>query len=89
MTSVGSAAELLELLPETRPDVLVVDVGLPDGDGRDVVQALRARGDTAPVIFLTARDALTDRLAGFAAGGDDYLTSRSRSRSSSQGSARW
>ena len=74
VTSAGSAAELLRLLPGTRPDVLVVDVGLPDGDGRDVVQAIRARGDMAPVIFLTARDALTDRLAGFAAGGDDYLT---------------
>ena len=72
--SAGSAAELLRLLPGTLPDVLVVDVGLPDGDGRDVVQALRARGDMTPVIFLTARDALTDRLAGFAAGGDDYLT---------------
>jgi two-component system response regulator MprA len=74
VTSAGSAAELLRLLHGTRPDVLVVDVGLPDGDGRDVVQAIRARGDMAPVIFLTARDALTDRLAGFAAGGDDYLT---------------
>lgn len=56
------------------PDLLVVDVGLPDADGRDVCQALRARGETAPVIFLTARDAVTDRLAGFGAGGDDYLT---------------
>ena len=55
-------------------DALVVDIGLPDADGRDVVQALRARGLSAPVIFLTARDALPDRLAGFAAGGDDYLT---------------
>jgi len=49
-------------------------VGLPDADGRDVVQALRARGIGAPVIFVTARDALPDRLAGFASGGDDYLT---------------
>jgi two-component system response regulator MprA len=56
------------------PDVLVLDIGLPDADGRDVCQALRARGVDAPVIFLTARDALTDRLAGFHAGGDDYLT---------------
>ena len=53
---------------------MVVDIGLPDADGRDVVQALRAQGVTTPVIFLTARDALTDRLSGFAAGGDDYLT---------------
>ncbi|MGW2230019.1 response regulator transcription factor [Streptomyces formicae] len=52
---------------------LVLDVGLPDADGRDVCQALRANGFLAPVIFLTARHQLTDRLAGFSAGGDDYL----------------
>jgi two-component system response regulator MprA len=56
------------------PDVLVLDIGLPDADGRDVCQALRARGVGAPVLFLTARDALPDRLSGFHAGGDDYLT---------------
>ncbi|MGZ4267589.1 MAG: response regulator transcription factor [Solirubrobacteraceae bacterium] len=55
-------------------DALVIDVGLPDADGRDLCQALRARGVSAPVLFLTARDAVTDRLAGFSAGGDDYLT---------------
>jgi DNA-binding response OmpR family regulator len=55
-------------------DALVIDVGLPDADGRDVCVALRARGCTAPVLFLTARDAVTDRLSGFSAGGDDYLT---------------
>ncbi len=57
----------------SRPDLLVLDVGLPDADGRDVCQALRAHGVDAPVIFLTARADLTDRLAGFSAGGDDYL----------------
>jgi two-component system response regulator MprA len=56
------------------PDLLVLDVGLPDADGRDVCQALRAHGVDAPVIFLTARGELTDRLSGFHAGGDDYLT---------------
>jgi two-component system response regulator MprA len=56
------------------PGLLVIDIGLPDADGRDLCQALRARGHHAPVLFLTARDALTDRLAGFSAGGDDYLT---------------
>src|SRR3954447_19609475 len=56
------------------PDVLVLDIGLPDADGRDVCQALRAQGVMTPVLFLTARDALTDRLSGFHAGGDDYLT---------------
>ncbi len=70
----GTAAEALELLRGQSPDALIVDIGLPDADGRDVVQALRAQGETAPVIFLTARDALPDRLSGFAAGGDDYLT---------------
>jgi two-component system, OmpR family, response regulator len=56
------------------PDLLILDIGLPDADGRDVCQALRAHGVDAPVIFLTARGELTDRLAGFHAGGDDYLT---------------
>jgi two-component system OmpR family response regulator len=74
VTTAGSAAEMFDIVPGRRPDALVVDIGLPDADGRDVVQALRAQGEMAPVIFLTARDALPDRLSGFAAGGDDYLT---------------
>ncbi|MEU6014571.1 response regulator transcription factor [Streptomyces sp. NPDC047515] len=52
---------------------VVLDVGLPDSDGRDVCQAMRGAGVTVPVIFLTARGDLTDRLSGFASGGDDYL----------------
>ncbi|GAA5017288.1 response regulator transcription factor [Streptomyces siamensis] len=51
----------------------VLDIGLPDADGRDVCQAMRANGFPGPVIFLTARHQLTDRLSGFSAGGDDYL----------------
>ena len=70
----ATATDFLRLLPQHSPDVLIVDIGLSDADGRDVVQALRARGVATPVIFLTARDAVPDRLAGFAAGGDDYLT---------------
>lgn len=54
-------------------DAVVLDVGLPDSDGRDVCQAMRGAGRTVPVIFLTAHGDLTDRLAGFASGGDDYL----------------
>lgn len=54
--------------------VIVLDIGLPDADGRDVCQALRASGVTAPVVFLTARDEVPDRVSGFTAGGDDYLT---------------
>ena len=56
------------------PDLLVIDIGLPDADGRDVCQAIRSRGVESPVLFLTARDHVVDRLAGFSAGGDDYLT---------------
>ncbi len=67
-------ADAVAAFGDDPPDVLVLDVGLPDADGRDVCQALRARGVTSPVLFLTARDALTDRLSGFHAGGDDYLT---------------
>jgi two-component system copper resistance phosphate regulon response regulator CusR len=68
-----NGAELLQRVEHFEPQVLVIDIGLPDSDGRDVCQALRARGVTAPVLFLTARNALTDRLSGFHAGGDDYL----------------
>ncbi|MFZ3555893.1 response regulator transcription factor [Streptomyces sp. BH055] len=60
-------------LPTDEVAAAVLDVGLPDADGRDVCQAMRANGFQAPVVFLTARHGLTDRLAGFSAGGDDYL----------------
>jgi two-component system OmpR family response regulator len=70
----ASGTEAVRAFAEAPPDVLVLDVGLPDADGRDVCQALRARGVRSPVLFLSARDALTDRLSGFHAGGDDYLT---------------
>jgi two-component system response regulator MprA len=72
--AVASGRELLERAAEGAVDLIVIDIGLPDADGRDVCQALRARGVHAPVLFLTARDALTDRLSGFTAGGDDYVT---------------
>ncbi len=54
-------------------DAMVIDIGLPDSDGRDVCQALRALGQHAPVLFLTALDEVHDRISGFHAGGDDYL----------------
>ncbi|MFH9867258.1 response regulator transcription factor [Streptomyces lydicus] len=54
-------------------DAVVLDVGLPDADGRDVCQAMRAQGFLRPVVFLTAHHGLSDRLSGFSAGGDDYL----------------
>src|SRR4051794_9319635 len=70
----ASGAEAVRAFSENPPSVLILDIGLPDADGRDVCQALRARGVAAPVLFLTALDALPDRLSGFHAGGDDYLT---------------
>jgi two-component system response regulator MprA len=71
--AVATGAQLLERAEKASPDAFVIDIGLPDADGRDLCQALRARGVDAPVLFLTARDALVDRIAGFDAGGDDYL----------------
>ncbi|MEA2459137.1 MAG: hypothetical protein QOC95_2109 [Thermoleophilaceae bacterium] len=73
VTGRANGGDALRAVEHEPPDALVLDIGLPDSDGRDVCQAIRARGVHAPVLFLTARDALTDRLAGFSAGGDDYL----------------
>jgi two-component system response regulator MprA len=69
----ASGGEAVRMFADDPPDVLVLDIGLPDADGRDVCQALRARGMQSPVLFLTARDAVPDRISGFHAGGDDYL----------------
>ncbi|MEZ0075515.1 response regulator transcription factor [Planotetraspora sp. GP83] len=66
-------AKALRAVQDHRVDAVVLDIGLPDSDGRDVCQAMRAAGIDVPVVFLTARDTLTDRLSGFSAGGDDYL----------------
>jgi two-component system OmpR family response regulator len=71
--SVATGHQALERVEHVSPDVLVIDIGLPDTDGRDLCQALRARGVQTPVLFLTARDAVVDRVAGFDAGGDDYV----------------
>jgi two-component system response regulator MprA len=57
----------------TRPDLLILDLGLPDLDGLDVVKQIRARGDDIPVLVLTARTQISDRVAGLDAGADDYL----------------
>jgi two-component system, OmpR family, response regulator len=59
---------------EVRPDVVVLDVMLPDMDGLEVLRRLRADVPDVPVLFLTAKDAVEDRLAGLTAGGDDYVT---------------
>jgi two-component system OmpR family response regulator len=73
VTSNGEQATRL-LGKDSGVQVCVIDIGLPDADGRDVCLALRASGQQAPVLFLTALGAVHERLAGFHAGGDDYLT---------------
>ena len=70
----GASALAIATRRENPFDVIVLDIGLPDADGRDVCQALRARGVKAMVLFLTARGQVGDQLSGFASGGDDYLT---------------
>ena len=66
--------QALTSLARDIPDVIVLDVGLPGGNGFDILQLIRARGVTAPVLFLTARDAVEDRVRGLRLGGDDYVT---------------
>ena len=69
----GSLAEARRKLALDPYDAIVLDLGLPDGPGLALVQELRAKGDPTPVLILTARDALDDRIAGLDSGADDYL----------------
>jgi two-component system, OmpR family, response regulator MprA len=69
----GDAAEALQMLADRSPDAIVLDVAMPDVDGLEVCRRLRATGDRTPVLMLTARDAVDDRVAGLDAGADDYL----------------
>ncbi len=68
------AAEARRLAEHARPDVVILDVNLPDASGFDVLHDLRALNPAVCVLFLTARDSVEDRIAGITAGGDDYVT---------------
>jgi len=68
----GSAA--VRLARQFKPDAIVLDMMLPDFDGMEVLRRVRADDPAIPVLFLTARDAVEDRVAGLTAGGDDYVT---------------
>lgn len=72
----ASGREALRIVadPAVTPDLVVLDVMLPDLDGFEVCRRMRADGIDIPVVFLTARDATADRLRGLTIGGDDYLT---------------
>src|ERR1700761_5560133 len=64
----------LSVIREFRPDIIVLDIMLPDIDGLQVLQRLRADGNQTPILFLTAKDSVDDRIAGLTVGGDDYVT---------------
>jgi two-component system response regulator MprA len=73
VATAADAGTALAAIERTIPDLLVLDVGLPDFDGFAVCRRLRAKGLSLPVLMLTARDAVPDRVAGLDAGADDYL----------------
>jgi two-component system, OmpR family, response regulator len=72
MAASGTAA--VRAAASSRPDLVLLDVMMPDGDGFEALRRIRSAGSEVPVIFLTARDEVTDRVRGFAEGGDDYVT---------------
>lgn len=69
-----TGSEAVSAVRGQRPDVIVLDMMLPDYDGMEVLRRVRADDPSVPVLFLTARDAVEDRVAGLTAGGDDYVT---------------
>lgn len=70
----SSGLEALQVARDFEPDALVLDIMMPDLDGMSVLRRLRESGNLVPVLFLTAKDAVGDRIAGLTAGGDDYVT---------------
>lgn len=70
----ASGSQAVKLAREVKPDAIVLDMMLPDFDGLEVMRRIRAEQPDIPVIFLTAKDAVSDRIAGLTAGGDDYVT---------------
>jgi two-component system OmpR family response regulator len=74
VTTGATGKDALQLAATDQPDLIVLDVLLPDIDGFEVCRRLRASGDEVPIIFLTARDTTSDTVTGLALGGDDYIT---------------
>ncbi|WP_406813663.1 response regulator transcription factor [Mycobacterium sp. M23085] len=74
ISTAGDGASAIATARRQRPDVVVLDVMLPDMSGLDVLHKLREENPQLPVLLLTAKDAVEDRIAGLTAGGDDYVT---------------
>ena len=74
VTTAASGNEAVKAARETRPDAIVLDMMLPDFDGLEVMRRIRTESPDVPVIFLTAKDSVEDRIGGLTAGGDDYVT---------------
>ena len=74
VVTAASGAEALRAATRARPDLILLDVMMPDGDGFEVIRQIRSGGPRIPVIFLTARGTVHDRVAGLTLGGDDYVT---------------
>ena len=72
--SAGTGMAAVRAAREFEPDAVALDMMLPDMDGLEVLRRMREHNDRLPVLFLTARDAVEDRIAGLTAGGDDYVT---------------
>jgi two-component system OmpR family response regulator len=74
VVTAASGAEAVQAAASSRPDLVLLDVMMPDGDGFEALRRIRSGGSEVPVIFLTARDEVPARVRGFDAGGDDYVT---------------
>src|ERR1035438_7513365 len=74
VVTAAAGTEAVQAAQRHRPDLIVLDVMLPDMDGFDVIRRLRGGGTRIPVVFLTARDAMEDKVRGLTLGGDDYVT---------------
>ncbi len=72
VTTAGTVAEAIKRIAGDRPEVVVLDLGLPDGDGKDVIKRVRAWSDV-PIVVLSARERETEKIAAFDLGADDYV----------------
>jgi two-component system OmpR family response regulator len=70
----ANGAQAVAAVQESEPDIILLDVMLPDMNGFSVTKKLRSSGIQAPILFLTARDEVEDKITGLTVGGDDYLT---------------